>query len=158
MSDADDGTCKHCGGEIAIRNPTGSCDHLFWPDQLTDEAKRANGYKPTPTIVWMKENVRKDEMIRMQEHILKTLPAYFDAVRRGEKPFEVRRDDRGFQKGDILVLQRTREDRPNEVETRGYGLDQRPAHELRKRVGYVLTGGQLGIEPGYVVMALEDVD
>lgn len=42
----------------------------------------------------------------MVEHVLKTLPDYFDAVARGEKTFEVRRDDRGFQKGDILVLHR----------------------------------------------------
>jgi rRNA maturation protein Nop10 len=37
-------TCKHCGGDISIRNPTGWCDHLYWPDNLTEEAKRANGY------------------------------------------------------------------------------------------------------------------
>ena len=38
-----EGICKHCGGEIRIRNPTGKCDHLYWPDELTDEAKIANG-------------------------------------------------------------------------------------------------------------------
>jgi hypothetical protein len=31
--------CPNCGGEIAIRNPTGNCDHLYWPDYLTPEAK-----------------------------------------------------------------------------------------------------------------------
>jgi len=36
-------TCKHCGGNIEIRNPCGDCDHLYWPDMLTDEAKIANG-------------------------------------------------------------------------------------------------------------------
>ena len=92
----------------------------------------------------------------MQEHTLKTWPAYFDAVKRGEKPFEVRRDDRGFQKGDILVLQRTKEHLLHEVETTGYGSNQKPMHEMRKRITYVLTGGQFGIEPGYVVMGLED--
>ena len=39
-----DGMCKHCGGDIAVRNPTGDCDHLYWPDMLTDDAKRANGF------------------------------------------------------------------------------------------------------------------
>ncbi len=24
--------CNHCGGEIAIRNPRGYCDHLYYPD------------------------------------------------------------------------------------------------------------------------------
>lgn len=31
--------CPSCGGRIAIRNPTGNCDHLYYPDYLTDEAK-----------------------------------------------------------------------------------------------------------------------
>ena len=34
-------------------------------------------------------------------HELKTLPKYFDAIVVGEKTFEVRRDDRGFQKGPL---------------------------------------------------------
>jgi hypothetical protein len=41
----DEPMCKHCGGPIAIRNPSGSCDHIYFPDMLTDEAKRANGYR-----------------------------------------------------------------------------------------------------------------
>ena len=44
--------CKHCGGPIEIRNPTGQCDHLYWPDYLTDEAKRVNGFKPVQVTVW----------------------------------------------------------------------------------------------------------
>jgi hypothetical protein len=44
--------CKHCGGEIAIRNPTGKCDHLYWPDMLTDEAKLANGFRLVTRQVW----------------------------------------------------------------------------------------------------------
>jgi len=46
------GTCKHCGGLIAVRNPTGKCDHLYWPDNLTDEAKRANGFRLVTRQVW----------------------------------------------------------------------------------------------------------
>lgn len=90
----------------------------------------------------------------MQEHILKCLPTYYDAIERGEKPFEVRRDDRGFQKGDVLVLQRLCQDRPFYVEYDHHG---KVKHEMRRKVTYVLTGGQFGIEPGYVVMGL-DID
>ena len=85
------------------------------------------------------------------EHKLKTLPAYWDAVERGEKTFEVRRDDRGFQKGDVVVLQKY------EI---GYGYFPDPSQgkfswlELRFTVGWILTGGQFGIEPGYVVFGL----
>jgi len=57
------GTCRSCGEPIAVRNPTGRCDHLCWPDNLTDEAKRANGFSPVLTIAWIKTGVTKDEMI-----------------------------------------------------------------------------------------------
>ena len=38
-------------------------------------------------------------------HKLKILHKYFEAVRLGNKTFEVRKDDRGFNEGDILILQ-----------------------------------------------------
>lgn len=37
-------------------------------------------------------------------HELKTSPANFDAVRKGRKTFELRRDDRDFQVRDWLLL------------------------------------------------------
>ena len=51
------GQCKHCGGPIEIRNPRGDCDHLYWPDMLTDEAKRANGLRMVERTVttWEQE-------------------------------------------------------------------------------------------------------
>lgn len=92
-------------------------------------------------------------MTHCTEHTLKAWPQYFDAVKRGEKPFEVRRDDRGFQRGDIVILQRTLPTSPYYVE---YDIHGKVKQELRKRITYVLTGGQLGIEPGYVVLGLSD--
>jgi hypothetical protein len=44
--------CKHCGGPIAIRNPSGACDHLYWPDYLTDEAKLTNGFALVQKNAW----------------------------------------------------------------------------------------------------------
>lgn len=87
----------------------------------------------------------------MTEHVLKTWPVYFDAVARGEKTFEGRRNDRGFQAGDTVVLQRT-----DEVDTWAVELDDRgrPAHEMRFKVGFVLTGGQFGIAEGWCVFSL----
>lgn len=41
----------------------------------------------------------------MKTHELKTLQPYFNAVGRDEKTFEIRKDDRGFEVGDYLVLQ-----------------------------------------------------
>ena len=40
----------------------------------------------------------------MTRHELKTWPKYFAAVRSGQKRFEIRRNDRDFKVGDILVL------------------------------------------------------
>lgn len=39
------------------------------------------------------------------KHTLKTIQPYFGEVESGNKNFEVRKDDRNFQKGDILFLQ-----------------------------------------------------
>lgn len=94
-------------------------------------------------------------------HELKTLPAYFDAVERGEKTFEVRRDDRGFQKGDIVRLIRLHEEKnhiaPFSTKDRWKTGRREEAACLERRILWVLTGGQFGIEPGYVVLALGPV-
>lgn len=37
-------------------------------------------------------------------HELKVEPSYFEAVLSGDKTFEIRLNDRGFQKGDTVVL------------------------------------------------------
>lgn len=41
----------------------------------------------------------------MTTHKLKTWPRFFDAIASGAKTYEVRLDDRGFQKGDAVVLE-----------------------------------------------------
>jgi ASC-1-like (ASCH) protein len=41
----------------------------------------------------------------MRKHYLKTWPEYFEAVKKHEKKFEIRVNDRDFRKGDILILQ-----------------------------------------------------
>lgn len=96
----------------------------------------------------------------VREHTLKTRAQYWDAVAAGEKTFEVRRDDRGFQKGDILLLARLDEERSlSFTRDSNGGLSSYARHALtiRARVSWILTGGQFGIEPGYVVMALTDI-
>lgn len=90
-------------------------------------------------------------------HELKCLAVYFDAIERGEKTFDVRRDDRGFQKGDTVRLLRLYDRgsyKDREVE-REYKTGK-PLHELTRKITFILTGGQFGIEPGFVVLALAD--
>lgn len=43
-------------------------------------------------------------MISVTRHALKTLPEYFWAVVRGDKTYELRRDDRDFRVGDLIEL------------------------------------------------------
>lgn len=97
----------------------------------------------------------------MKTHYLKTLPAYFDAVHRGDKTFEIRSNDRDFQTGDTLVLQ---EYHPQRDETRG--APPRPAgskpltrqelgysgREVTVTTTYILHGGKFGLAVDTVVM------
>jgi len=83
-------------------------------------------------------------------HRLKTRAPYFDHVVSGKKPFEVRRDDRGFQRGDCLLLTETALEEDGEWRPTG--------REAEYEITYVLTGGQFGIEPGYVVLGLAKAD
>jgi len=78
-------------------------------------------------------------------HELKTLPDIWDEVEIGAKTFEVRFNDRGFSVGDTLRL------------FRGVSREWMEREYLDRKVTYILTGGQFGIEPGYVVMGLGEV-
>ena len=94
-------------------------------------------------------------------HELKTLEPFFDAIRRGDKNFEVRKDDRAFQAGDIprlICVTQAELDNPYP------GVKPVPAPWAKSKspinatVKFVLRGGQFGIEPGFVVLALGDVN
>ena len=78
------------------------------------------------------------------EHRLKTWCEYFELVKKGEKNFELRKNDRNFKSNDILILQ---EYDPNKSEYTG--------RELTKKVGYILEGGQFGLEEGFVILQLK---
>jgi hypothetical protein len=78
---------------------------------------------------------------------LTTLPVHWDAIQRGDKTFDVRKNDRDFQVGDEVTLLRW-EDGSIVMGWRG--------SVLKRRIRYIQTGGQFGIEPGYVVLQLED--
>lgn len=64
----------------------------------------------------------------------------------GLKPFEVRRNDRNFQVGDILRL---REWRPADETYTGRVTEQ--------KVILILDDSRFGVKPGYVVMAIAPV-
>ena len=77
-------------------------------------------------------------------HELKTWKQFFQDVLDGDKPFEVRKDDRDFRVGDDLYL---REFDPETLEYTG-----RAIHKL---VTYKLTHEEFaGVAEGYCVMGL----
>jgi hypothetical protein len=76
-------------------------------------------------------------------HELKTWPEYFDAVFERKKTFEVRKNDRDFEVGDILILRRF-----------DPSLGAFTGGLCGREVTYILQGGQFGIEPGHVVLGL----
>lgn len=83
-------------------------------------------------------------------HELKVWPAYYEAIERGEKRFEARKDDRGFQVGDVLFL---REWDPDRNDGTRYGVFT--GRGLRRTVTYILRGPGFGVEAGFVVMSIE---
>ena len=94
----------------------------------------------------MKETT-KPSIEEAKIHNLKTWPEYFKEVVRGRKLFEIRKNDRNFQKGDILNLQ---EYEPKKNRYTGVSACF--------RVIYILSGGQFGVETDNVVMGITPIN
>ena len=78
-------------------------------------------------------------------HKLKILPEYFEPIVRGEKTFELRKDDRGYNVGDILDLM--------EWNLNGHFFTGRMKS---KRITYILRNApQYGLMDGYCILGLE---
>ena len=84
---------------------------------------------------------RRSEAASLRRHELKTRPGFFEAVWRGEKTFELRKDDRGFRAGDTLVL---REWKPGTEYT---------GRSIEAIVTYLMAG--CGLKRDHVCMAIE---
>lgn len=89
------------------------------------------------------------------EHVLKTIEPYFSAVLSGDKTFEIRRNDRGFQKGDTLVLLDSSRCECDQIDCKNR------RSPIRKTITYVFAPSanlrDLGaIIPGYVVLGLSN--
>lgn len=85
------------------------------------------------------------------EHKLKILPQYFKAVQEGTKTFEVRKNDRGFKVEDTLLLREwNKKDLQRESNFTG--------QEITKEISYILEGGQYGLEEGYCILGLKNVE
>ena len=79
-------------------------------------------------------------------HELKILPQYFQAVWDGIKTFELRKDDRDYQRGDILVL-------------REWDGKKYTGSAICVKVTYILQNAmEYGLKRGYVIMGIKHID
>lgn len=81
-------------------------------------------------------------------HILKTVSPYFEDVMSGAKGFELRRNDRNFQRGDLLML--------CEFDRATGSLTGRI---IEARVTYMLANDPTirGLTPGFVIMGISKI-
>lgn len=78
-------------------------------------------------------------------HHLKTWPQYFEQVLSGEKTFELRKQDRNFTKGDVLVLEKY-----------SFANETYTGREVTVEVTYVLNNAKaFGLMDGYVIMGIK---
>lgn len=76
-------------------------------------------------------------------HVLKTWDEFMQDIALRNKTFEVRKNDRNYEVGDILILQ-------------GFDKDKKAYtdKQITAKVTYILHGGQFGVEEGYCVMGI----
>lgn len=87
------------------------------------------------------------KMIKMERphtktHVLKTVQPYFEDVAMGYKTFEIRKNDRDFQKGDFLLLIEWNQDK------------KIPGSFLTTKIKYITDYGQ---KDGYVILGIENL-
>lgn len=97
----------------------------------------------------------------MKIHELKILPEYFEKVLDGSKTFELRKDDRGFNVGDVLIL---REYIPGYRDWTGPEEviieEKYTGREVHKKISYIYKGcpNGLGLRTGFSILALKECE
>lgn len=82
-------------------------------------------------------------------HCIKIRESFADAVNRGDKTFEVRKNDRGYQKGDIVKFTVL-------YDSDGCEMISHPLMNKKYEITYVLSGW--GIEDGYCVFGIKQIE
>lgn len=78
-----------------------------------------------------------------KQHDLKILTEYFQDVCSRSKPFELRKNDRNFKVGDILLLQE-------------FDGEKLTGNQVKRTVTYILDNvEQYGLMKGFVIMGIE---
>lgn len=121
-------------------------------EALREENKRPKErpveFRQTPPIVkeWSRITKEEDETGMVRLHHIKLNENFADSVLSGEKSFELRRNDRGYQKGDLIEFE--------VVNSVGVPVDH-PIAGKRYKVTHVGSGW--GLQDGIVVLAIREV-
>jgi hypothetical protein len=91
----------------------------------------------------------------MSTHDLKIWPEFFVVVACGAKTAEIRRDDRGYKVGDILLL---REWEPTTERYSGRSCRRRVSHVLHGMGNVGVIAPQRGLNLHYVMLSLQSAD
>jgi len=75
---------------------------------------------------------------------LKIWPAEYDAIVQGKKTAEFRKNDRDFNVGDVLILQKFDPETKTYLET-----------SITALITHVVYGGSFGIPEGYCMMSIK---
>lgn len=156
--------CPNCGVELGCPLPSASAVRggaVALPLAMTEgvEPRRAavldNGNVACPVCkfsvcldYWLAWNSGDDSVyqnipFQVKTHWLKILPKYFYAVLTGHKTFEIRKNDRGFKVGHLIILQRYDPAAPPEAQPRSFIVE----------IVYI-TDFPDGLRPGYVVLGI----
>lgn len=82
-------------------------------------------------------------------HVIKIDPCYFEQVLNGNKTFVIQKDDRGYQKGDIVTLREFNR-AIGRIDSQRY-----TKRAVTAEIGFVTAYKQ---QPGYVVFSLMNVE
>lgn len=77
-------------------------------------------------------------------HELKILPKYFNEVYSGNKTFEVRKNDRNFKVGDMLILKEW------DIENQKF-----TGNQVKRKITYILDN-TIYLKKGFVILSLSN--
>ena len=80
-----------------------------------------------------------------KSHSLKTLPEHYQEIKARRKKAELRKNDRDYRKGDLLILE--------EWSPTGGGLYT--GEQILAIVTHILADPEFGLKEGYVLMSIE---
>lgn len=81
------------------------------------------------------------------EHTVKITKQYFVKLLSKEKTFELRKNDRNYKVGDVIILK--------EIDYYDLKLSFNRGREVKAEITYILKGPVYGLEAGYCIMAIK---